>query len=147
MGDTATSSDRLFHRRGKVVCVAEIKNRSCTKAFIEERGSYLISANKIDDGIALSRLLHVPFWIYAYLGGSDTLASFQIVDAAGMPRTAFTRQMTRTRATCNGGEAVRENCFLRFGDMQVVPVSIRNWTATKVRNALRKSDPLILPVV
>ena len=120
LGSNATHADRLFVRDGKSVCIAEIKTRNMSLLKLQMFGSYLISYHKIDRGVLLSSLLHVPFMLFVYLIESDDIVYWTISDSEGKEACTYVVQQTETQATCNGGQALRENAYLYLDGMKLL---------------------------
>jgi len=120
LGSNTTHADRLFIRDGKSVCIAEIKTRNMSMLQLEKFGSYLISYHKIDRGVLLSSLLHVPFMLFVYLIESDDIVYWTISNEEGREVCSYVVEQTSTQATCNGGEALRENAYLYLDGMQIL---------------------------
>ena len=120
LGSNATHVDRLFIRDGKSVCIAEIKVRNMSLPQLEKFGSYLISYHKIDRGVLISSLLHVPFMLFVYLIGSDDIVYWTISTNEGKEVCNYVVQQTDTQATCNGGQALRENAYLYLDGMKIL---------------------------
>jgi|APGre2960657404_1045060.scaffolds.fasta_scaffold147837_3 hypothetical protein len=110
--DGIADIDALFTRDNKLVAIAEIKSRNLTKEQLEKFGSYLITQDKIERGIALSVALQVPYFVMVKLITSDMIAMWKITDHHGMVECKSYCEVTTTKATCNGGEANRLNAFL-----------------------------------
>ena len=120
LGSNTTHADRLFIRDGKSVCIAEIKTRNMSLPQLEKFGSYLISYHKIDRGVLISSLLHVPFMLFVYLIESDDIVYWTISDSEGKEACTYVVQQTETQATCNGGQALRENAYLYLDGMKLL---------------------------
>ena len=120
LGDKTTRMDKLFIRDGRVVCIAEIKHREMSLSDLYQFGTYLISYDKIDRGVALSRILHVPFFLFVYLIHSDDIALFKISDETGKEVCNYTVEKTETKRNCNGGMAIRENAYIAFDGMTII---------------------------
>lgn len=105
--------DGQMVQNGQLRRVVECKVRNDSRSLIEQwGGSYLITADKLDDGALASRLLHVPFTLCAYLKPDQTAYWWRLTDEDGEWAFPFERAVTRTRRTVNGGVADRENAFL-----------------------------------
>ena len=105
--------DGLMACNGQLRRVVECKVRNDSRALLEQWGdSYLITADKLEDGAHASRLLHVPFTLCAYLKPDETAYWWRLTDATGAWAFPFERAVTVTRRTVNGGTAARLNAFL-----------------------------------
>ena len=120
LGDGTTSTDRLYIRDGKVVCIAEIKNGEMSLSDLNRLGTYIISYDKIDRGVALSSILHTPFFLFVYLIHSDDIARFKISDETGREVCNYTIEKTKTKYDCNGGMVMRENAYMAFDGMTII---------------------------
>ena len=120
LGNATTNVDRLFIRDSKVVSVVEIKHREMSLADLMKFGTYLISYDKITNGVAISELLHVPFFVFVYLVHSGDLVYFKISDETGRDICDYVVERSETKADCNGGNAVRENAYLYLDKMIVM---------------------------
>ena len=120
LGNATTTVDRMFIRDNKVVSVVEIKHREMSLTDLMKFGTYLISYDKIINGVAISELLHVPFFVFAYLIHSGDLVYFKISDETGKDICDYVVERSETKADCNGGNAVRENAYLYLDKMVVM---------------------------
>lgn len=115
-GDGAAALvDALFVRGGVLVGLAEIKCRTLTLARLETFGDYLVTEQKLLAGAALSVALRVPFVLAVRL--EDAIVWWRITDGRGRRELVWQTCRTETRATCNGGSAVRQNAYLPLGEM------------------------------
>jgi len=106
--------DGVFMRQGALSAVVEVKTRNLTREKLrnEYEDKWLITADKVDAGRTLSRLLRVPFVGLLYLIPDETLLVLRITDSMGQWVVDFDRRKTVTRKTINGGEVERMNAFL-----------------------------------
>ena len=116
LGAEAAHFDRLFHRGGQIVAVAEIKNRDMDWEQLVAFGSYLITAKKLEQGAQLARLLSAPFYLFVRLGDSKDMVYWPVANTDGDIVVAHTIRRTQTQATVNGGIAVRDNAYLSLED-------------------------------
>jgi hypothetical protein len=79
--------------------------------------TYLITAQKLTDGLAVSRLLSVPFYIAALLLPDDMCYVWHITEDG-----SWEQRKTATQNTCEGGVAMRENAFLDFHTADAFPL-------------------------
>lgn len=99
------------------VYIAEIKSRQSaagkpiTIDYIKRNG-YLISNSKIIYGAEMSKCFKVPFLVIVSVMNEDKLMVWRITDDNGELVETVDVRRTRTSATVNGGDAVRENAFL-----------------------------------
>tara|TARA_R110000796_G_scaffold13805_3_gene44487 strand:+ start:114 stop:575 length:462 start_codon:yes stop_codon:yes gene_type:complete len=112
--------DRLFYRNGQLVAVGEIKSRNMTIEELESHGSYLITENKIAVGCALAGLMGVPFMLFVKLLKSDLIVYWLICNGNGELKVHYDKEVTKTRATVNGGQAQRMNAFIDLSQMKTL---------------------------
>jgi hypothetical protein len=116
--DTCAAIDALFARDGVLVGLAEIKCRTLSLDELKGFGDYLITAEKLERGIALAAACGVSFVLIVRL--ADAIGWWRVSDAAGRRCLAWQERETATRATCNGGTAVRRNAYLPLDAMTAV---------------------------
>tara|TARA_R100000664_G_scaffold1217_1_gene3212 strand:+ start:2532 stop:3008 length:477 start_codon:yes stop_codon:yes gene_type:complete len=120
LGSNNAYVDRLFYRNGKLVSIAEIKNRELSIEKLYKYNSYLISHDKIKHGAKISELLKVPYFIFVHLIRSGKIVYFQITNEEGLEISDYTIRQTETKADCNGSLAFRYNAFLSLDQMTVI---------------------------
>ena len=104
----AAHIDGFFVRDGVIIAAYESKCR----VKWEDYSSLLITATKIDDGVAVSSVLFVPFFVLAHLVNQRKVLLWMVTDDKGNLRFPIERRVTNTQATITGGEASRMNAFL-----------------------------------
>ena len=115
--------DGVFMRQGELSAVAEVKTRNLTREKLRTRynDEWLVTADKVDAGRTVSRLLRVPFVGLLYLIPDDLLLVLTITDSTGRWAFEFERRKTITKRTINGGEAERLNAFLPLATAKEIP--------------------------
>lgn len=109
---------RELEGRMTAVGVCEIRSRlhagtvPVTLEYLKNNGGYLITMRKVQDGINLSKLMQVPYYVLVYLIHEDRILVWKISDSGGNPLERISTRTTQTRKTVNGGTAVRENAYL-----------------------------------
>jgi len=109
---------RLIDGVNTVVGIAEIKTRekagsvNLTKEYLERNGGYLITNQKIEYGRKMSYLFSVPFYVIVRLVHEDLVLYWKVTDTGGNLAFEYTVQESTTQASCNGGQAKRENAYL-----------------------------------
>ena len=73
---------------------------------------YLVTADKLDKGIAHAKAHQVSFYLFVYFQHTDCIAIFTVYDYKTGSIVPFERKITHTQATVNGGNAMRENAFI-----------------------------------
>lgn len=104
--------DNLIVKDKELLAIAEIKCRNLTLPVLNQYGTWLITNQKLKDGATISELLVVPFLGFLYLVPDDLLLYWKITDNTGQYLFEFKANDSRTQATCNGGETIRENAYL-----------------------------------
>lgn len=125
--DRESPVDALFTRRGRVVSVAEVRSRcddanggGCALSLADLRGmgSYLVTFDKLVKGRVLSAALCVPYVLI--VGLKDRIVYWTVTDAKGEWLVPLATRRTKTRATVNGGSAVRMNAYLDLKTMKTL---------------------------
>jgi len=103
---------------GSIIAVAETKCRYGL-SYHHFRTSYnnewIVTERKVLEGLAMASALRVPFWGICYLVDDDVLLVQK--DMATAPHRV---ERTATRATVNGGTAMRENRYISMGNVNPV---------------------------
>lgn len=73
---------------------------------------YLITAQKLDQGIDMAKQMRTDFLLYVYFVLSGHVLCFKIWDDRSCEAIGFRRQKTVTQAGVNGGQALRENAYI-----------------------------------
>lgn len=105
--------DGIFVRRGTIVAVAEAKTRSTYDLpTIQQYGTYLVTADKLEQLVTAGGLLGVPSFLVLEL--SDAARWYWHVGTPhGVPAFAWPTRATSTQATSLGPETVtRVNAYL-----------------------------------
>jgi len=115
--------DGVFMRQAALSAVAEVKTRNLTNLHLMTHfnNEWLISADKVDAGRTVSRLLRIPFVGLLYLIPDDLLLVLTITDSTGQWAFDFERRKTITKRTINGGEVERMNAFLPLLTAKEIP--------------------------
>lgn len=83
---------------------------------------YLITAQKLDQGIEMAKQMRTDFLLYVLLSHTAHILCFTIYKASTNQALPFKRRTTKTQAGVNGGEAVRENAFLEIRGAEVIKI-------------------------
>ena len=112
-GSDRTPVDAVWAQKGVCVGCSEHKVRTHSRELMRAWGdTYLIT-----DGLAVSRLLSVPFYVAALLLPDDMCYLWHITEDG-----SWEQRKTATQNTCEGGVAVRENAFLDFSTAESFPL-------------------------
>jgi len=116
-GSDSTPVDALWVRQGVCVGCSEHKVRTHSREQMRAWGdTYLITEQKLTDGLELGRILAVPFYVVALLVPDQTCYAWHIVPES------WAKAVTTTQSTCNGGWAARTNAFLDFAHAETFPL-------------------------
>lgn len=124
--DSIAACDGLLCRNNVIVACFETKCRyDMTYEELLERGSWLVTFDKIKKCQLVSKLLQVPFIGFLYLlPKSDPeqklLVYWKITDNKGNFVFDFEVMEQATQRTINGGETVRRNAYLPVNEMVIL---------------------------
>jgi hypothetical protein len=105
--------DNFLVRNFELIAVAEMKCRNMSQTQMKEWGdTWLVTQQKIIDGIEISKLLCVPFLGFLYLIPDDVILMWKITDSYGELLINFETKNTQTQATCNGNKVYRNNVYI-----------------------------------
>lgn len=114
--------DAILVKDNQIIGVVEQKSRpslTVVEFMTDHKGEWLVTNQKIKDGVAIAKALHTKFVGFLYLPEAD-LVMFKTIWQPDEGWIAPIRvQKTTTQATINGGTAVRENAFI---DMKTATV-------------------------
>jgi hypothetical protein len=100
---------------GDVKCVVETKCRydvTLAQFHDEYSGKWLVTFDKILKGMKLAEALRVPLYGFLYIVKDKALLMRRLWSPAKGLEAHMEIRKTKTQATVNGGEAVRDNAFL-----------------------------------
>lgn len=112
--------DGVLIKDNKIDRIIEVKVRWMSLEELKQRGSYLISMDKIQHGRAASRAFKVPFYILLYLVDSDNIVSIKMTRDDGEFISPFTTEVTRTKENIYGGSVERLNAFVSLFRLEVL---------------------------
>lgn len=124
--ESSAACDGFLIRNGEIIAVFETKCRyDMSYELFMERGSWLITMDKISKGRILSTLLRVPFIGFLYLmpksnPDEKVLMFTKITDNVGEYCYKFEKGIQPTQRTINGGEAMRMNAYIPANQLSVV---------------------------
>jgi hypothetical protein len=105
--------DNLIYKNDELMCVAEVKCRDMTLKQMSDWGdTWLITNQKIEDGISLSKLLATPFFGFLYLIPDDIVLYWKITNDDGDVLFNYEIRDSKTQYSINGGVAFRKNAYL-----------------------------------
>jgi hypothetical protein len=124
--DSIAAGDGFLIRNGEIVAFFETKCRyDMTYEQLLDRGTWLVTMDKIKKCKAVSKLLQVPFLGFLYLlpnsePNQKLLLFVKITDNRGEYTFEFKVIEEPTQRTINGGETVRANAHFPVDQIKVV---------------------------
>jgi len=112
--------DGVLIKDNKIERIIEVKVRWMSLDELKQRGSYLISMDKLQHGRAVSRAFRVPFYILLYLVESDNIVSIKMTRDDGEFITPFREEVTRTKENIYGGSVERLNAYVSLFRLEVL---------------------------
>lgn len=110
--DKPIDFDGIIIKDKKVVGIFESKNRQEDLDFFEQRGSWLITFDKLEKCRLEAKKRKVPFYGFLGIELSGAYLVWKISDENGNYLFDFDHYKTKTQASVNGGEAYRDNAYL-----------------------------------
>ncbi len=103
-----------LHKNQWVDCAVEVKTRNMTSEQLvcDYGNEWLVSYDKILKGQKVSELICCPFVGMLYLIPDKTILTVRLTDNRGKFLIDFDVRKTKTSASINGGEVVKENAFI-----------------------------------
>jgi hypothetical protein len=114
--------DAVLVKGKNIYAVVETKCRrdmTLEKFNTEYKAQWLVTYNKIRDCCTASDLMGVPFIGFLYVQPSNTLLVKEIY-RDGQFQQHITIQQTRTQATTNGGNVLRDNAYINMAQAKVL---------------------------
>ena len=116
--DTDAKVDCVFTKDNVIVGIAEIKSRDLKLDQLRTMGTYLVTEDKLLAGIEIAKFFRAPFALIVNLKDADIF--IKICNAEGDRLVSWKSDLTRTQATCNGGQADRHNAYISLSTMLVL---------------------------
>lgn len=118
--DGAAALDAVVTSGNNVVGVVEQKSRNMTlDQLMNWNFEWLVTNEKINNGVAAAKLLGVPFMGFLYLIPDDLLLVTQISDAQANLTVDIRVEQTTTQKTINGGSIERLNAFIDMREARI----------------------------
>ena len=114
--------DAVLVKGNTVFAVVETKCRrdmTLEKFRDQYKSQWLVTYKKIKDCCIAADLMSVPFVGFLYIQPSNILLTKEIY-SNGQFKQKMTIQQTRTQATTNGGQIVRDNAYIDMSDAKIV---------------------------
>lgn len=120
--DGPASVDAVLLKGTNLAGVVETKCRVMTRQQLTGYGDeWLVTWDKIDRARAIAAGLGVPLFGFLYLVPDDMLLVVRISDKTGALLVPVRVAATETRATVNGGSAVRNNAYISITTALEIP--------------------------
>ena len=103
--------DGVATKNGEITHIVEFKSRNESFESLERFETYLISYDKILNGIEMSRMMCVPFILIVYLIKDGIVLGIELGDEYGVC-VPMEIQETRTQKSIDGAHAIRRNAFI-----------------------------------
>ena len=119
----AAKVDAVIADQSAVRGVVETKCRYKCKldTFRNKWGNeWLVTFDKLEGGKNAADLLQVPFYGFLYIVDDDALLVKKIYDPLIGWVATFRVERTVTQATCNGGDAIRANAYIKMDDASLI---------------------------
>jgi hypothetical protein len=116
------SVDAILTKDGKCSAVVETKCRTMTHTkFNEVFGhDWLVTLEKVLSAKKIAEELHIPLLGFLYLVNDDMLLWKKIWDPELGWCAPFRVEKTETKATVNGGTAIRDNAYINMADCNML---------------------------
>lgn len=111
--------------KDEVVAVVETKcryNTSLDDFKTKFKNEWLITWEKLNSGIRISKDLAVPFYAILYLVESGIVMTIRVSDSIGNVVAPIRLETTVTQATINGGSANRTNAFVNMESAKIYSI-------------------------
>lgn len=120
--DAPVSIDAVLTKDDEIVAAVECKCRSMTEEEFFEGfdGQWLITFDKLMRAREMAAMLHVPLVAMLYLVPDDIVLVKTLTRKDGTLEVAFSVDKTKTQATVNGGEIVRDNAYIDMNGAKVL---------------------------
>ena len=120
--DRPADIDGVIVTDGRLVSCAEVKCRNLTMdTLIKEFGkTWLVTADKIDRCVSVSKSLGVDFRGFLYLVPEKTLLIVPIWSYENGYVCRIDRDVTETQRTVNGGTIFRENAYIHLENVTTI---------------------------
>ena len=111
--------DGIAVKNNEITHVVEFKSRNESMESIERFGTYLISYDKIENGLQICRMMRVPFILIVYLIKDGVVMGIEIGDEFGVSVEMEIKE-TRTQKSIEGGTVIRRNAFIDLENFYIL---------------------------
>ena len=111
--------DGIAVKDNEITHVVEFKSRNESMESMERFGSYLISYDKIENGLQICRMMRVPFILIVYLIKDGVVMGIEIGDEFGVSVEMEIKE-TRTQKSIEGGTVIRRNAYIDLENFHIL---------------------------
>ena len=105
--------DGVAYMNREITHIIEFKSRDESWDSMMHYGTYLISWDKIQNGMDMARMMRVPFILVVYLAQSQMVLGVELATEDGtLAIPDIEVKETRTQRSIDGGSVMRKNAYI-----------------------------------
>lgn len=105
--------DGVAYMNHEITHIIEFKSRDESWDSMMHYGTYLISWDKIQNGMQMAKMMRVPFILIVYLVQSDMVLGVELATEDGtLAIDDIDVKETRTQRSIEGGSVMRKNAYI-----------------------------------
>lgn len=105
--------DGVAYMNREITHIIEFKSRDESWDSMVHYGTYLISWDKIQNGMDMARMMRVPFILVVYLAQSQMVLGVELATEDGtLAIPDIEVKETRTQRSIDGGSVMRKNAYI-----------------------------------
>lgn len=105
--------DGVAYMNHEITHIIEFKSRDESWDSMMHYGTYLISWDKIQNGMQIAKMMRVPFILIVYLVQSDMVLGVELATEDGtLAIDDIDVKETRTQRSIEGGSVMRKNAYI-----------------------------------
>lgn len=105
--------DGVAYMNHEITHIIEFKSRDESWDSMMHYGTYLISWDKIQNGMQMAKMMRVPFILIVYLVQSDMVLGVELATEDGtLAVDDIDVKETRTQRSIEGGSVMRKNAYI-----------------------------------
>lgn len=105
--------DGVAYMNREITHIIEFKSRDESWDSMMHYGTYLISWDKIQNGMEMARMMRVPFILVVYLAQSQMVLGVELATEDGtLAIPDIEVKETRTQRSIDGGSVMRKNAYI-----------------------------------
>lgn len=105
--------DGVAYMNHEITHIIEFKSRDESWDSMMHYGTYLISWDKIQNGMTMAKMMRVPFILIVYLVQSDMVLGVELATEDGtLAVNDIEVKETRTQRSIQGGSVMRKNAYI-----------------------------------